>query len=121
MSKRGFTLMEATLALTLLVVGMLSLAGGFSQIVKAQAAVKQKLTAIFLAATKLTELRSLNLSETEQLNGAFDEPFGTYSWQAQFGYGTDNDRIADVWLEVKHKSETKVKLWTQMVIENARQ
>lgn len=119
MNKAGFTLMETTLALTLLTVGMLGLAGVFSQIVKSNTTVKQKQTAAFLAAAKLTELCSLPFSEMGQLKGTFDEPFGAYNWQAQFGYRSDNERIADIWLEVKHKSDTSVKLWTQMVIENA--
>lgn len=117
----GFTLMETTLALTLLTVGMLSLAGVFSQIVRSNTTVKQKQTAAFLAASKLTELRSLPLSEIGQLKGTFDELFGAYSWQVQFSYRSDNEKIADIWLEVKHKSNSSVKLWTQMVIDDVQE
>lgn len=117
----GFTLMETTLALTLLTVGMLGLTRVFSQIVKSNTAVKQKQIAALLATTKLTQLRTLPFAEIRELKGTFDEPFQHYSWQAKFNYRPDNDKVADVWLEVKHKSNTAVKLWTQIVIKNAQQ
>lgn len=119
MNRTGFTLMETALALTLLTVGMLGLAGVFSQIVKSNTIVKQKQTATFLAAAKLTELCSTPLPEIHRSKGIFDEPFGAYSWQVWFGYPSDNENIADIWLDVKHKSGTCVKLWTQMDINNA--
>ena len=121
MNKRfsGFTLMEATLGLTLLTVGMLGLAGAFSQIVTSNTVIKQKQIAALLATTKLNELRTTALTDINELKGTFDEPFQNYSWQARFNYQLDNDRVADVWLEIKHKSETAVKLWTRIMIENA--
>lgn len=115
----GFTLMEATLALTLLTVGMLTLAGVFSQIINSNTVIKQKQIAALLATTKLTHLRTSSLTGIDELKGTFDEPFQNYSWQAQFGYRSDNDKVADIWLEVKHKSGTGVKLWTQMMVKNA--
>ena len=115
----GFTLMEATLALTLLTVGMLTLAGVFSQIIKSNTVIKQKQIAALLATTKLTQLRTSSLTGIDELKGTFDEPFQNYSWQAQFGYRPDNDKVADIWLEVRCKSGTGVKLWTQMMIKNA--
>lgn len=115
----GFTLMEATLALTLLTVGMLTLAGVFSQIIKSNTVIKQKQIAALLATTKLTQLRTSSLTGIEELKGTFDEPFQNYSWQARFGYRPDNDKVADIWLEVTYKSGTAVKLWTQMVVKNA--
>jgi len=115
----GFTLMEATLALTLLTVGMLGLAGAFSQIVTSNTVIKQKQIAALLATTKLNQLRTLPLAEISELKGTFDEPFQHYSWQARFNYQLDNDKVADVWLEVKHNSGTAVKLWTRIMIENA--
>jgi Tfp pilus assembly protein PilV len=115
----GFTIMEATLALTLLTVGMLGLAGVFSQIVTSNTVIKQKQMAALLATTKLNELRTMALAEINELKGTFDEPFQNYSWQAEFYYQLDNDRIADVWLEIRHKSGTDVKLWTRILIINA--
>lgn len=115
----GFTLMEATLALTLFTVGMLTLAGVFSQIIKSNTVIKQKQIAALLAATKLTQLRTSSLTGIDELKGTFDEPFQNYSWQAQFGYRPDNDKVADIWLEVRCKSGTGVKLWTQMMVKNA--
>ncbi len=115
----GFTLMEATLALTLLTVGMLGLAGAFSQIVTSNTVIKQKQIAALLATTKLNQLRTLPLAEISELKETFDEPFQHYSWQARFNYQLDNDKVVDVWLEVKHKSGTAVKLWTRIKIENA--
>ena len=115
----GFTLMETSLALTLLTVGMLGLAGVFSQIVRSNAIVKQKQIAVLLAATKLTQLRTLPLAQIRELKGIFGEPFQHYSWQAEFSYQPDNDKVADLWLEVKHKSGTAVKLCTQMVVDDA--
>ena len=115
----GFTLMEATLALTLLTVGMLTLAGVFSQIIKSNTVIKQKQIAALLATTKLTQLRTSSLTGIDELKGTFDEPFQNYSWQAQFGYRPDNDKVADIWLEVRYKSGTGVNLWTQMMVKNA--
>jgi len=111
--------METTLALTLLTVGMLTLAGVFSQIVKSNTVVKRKQIAALLATTKLTQLRTTSLTGIDELEGIFDEPFQNYSWQAQFGYRPDNDKVADIWLEVRHKSGTGLKLWTQMMVKNA--
>ena len=115
----GFTLMEATLALTLLTVGMLTLAGVFSQIIKSNTVIKHKQIAALLATTKLAQLRTSSLTGIDELKGTFDEPFQNYSWQAQFGYRPDNDKVADIWLEVRFKSGTSVKLWTQMMVKNA--
>lgn len=115
----GFTLMETTLALTLLTVGMLTLAGVFSQIIKSNTVIKQKQIAALLATTKLTQLRTSSLTGIDELKGTFDEPFQHYSWQAQFDYRSDNDKVADIWLEVKYKSGTGVKVWTQMMVKNA--
>jgi Tfp pilus assembly protein PilV len=115
----GFTLMETALALTLLTVGMLGLAGVFSQIVKSNSAIKQKQTAAFLAITKLAQLRSLPLTDIGELKGSFDEPFQHYIWQAKFSYRPDNNKLSDVQLDVKHKSGISVTLWTQIVIGDA--
>ena len=115
----GFTLMETTLALTLLTVGMLTLAGVFSQIIKSNTVVKRKQLAALLATSKLTQLRTSSMTGIDEVKGTFDEPFQNYSWQAQFGYRPDNDKVADIWLEVRHKSGTGLKLWTQMMVKNA--
>ena len=117
----GFTLMETTLALTLLAVGMLGLAGVFSQIVESNKTIRQKQIAAFLAATKLTILCTSALTEIDELRGTFDEPFQDYSWQAQFSYPPDNDKVVDIWLGVTHKSNIAVKLWTKAEIKNAQQ
>lgn len=111
--------METTLALALISAGMLSLAGAFSQIVKSNTAVNRKQMAVLLADSKLSEMCALPVSQVNQLKGAFDEPFGNYSWRAEFKYPPDNEGIADIWLEVKHKSNVGVRLWTQMAIDNA--
>ena len=116
--RTAFTLMETTLALTLLTIGMLGLAGVFSQIIKANASVMQKQTALFLADARLAQMCSSPLSKTARQKGTFNEPFALYSWQVQFRYDPDNKQIADVWLEVKHKSNNSVTLWTQMVIDD---
>jgi len=115
----AFTLMETTLALTLLTVGMVTLAGVFSQIIKSNTVVKQKQIAALLATTKLSQLRTLSPTGIDELKGTFDEPLQYYSWQAQFGYRSDNDKVADIWLEVQYKSVTVVRLWTQMMVKNA--
>ena len=116
--RNGFTIMESTLALTLLTVGMLGLAGVFSQIVTSNTVIKRKQTAALLATTKLNQLRTMPIAEISELRGTFDEPFQHYSWEARFNYQLDNDRVADVWLEVIHKSGTAVKLWTRILIAN---
>jgi Tfp pilus assembly protein PilV len=114
----GFTIMETTLALTLLTVGMLSLTGVFSQIVTSNTVIKRKQTAVLLATTKLNQLRTMPITEISELKGTFDEPFQHYSWEARFNYQLDNGRVADIWLEIKHKSGTAVKLCTRILITN---
>ena len=111
--------MEATLALTLLTVGMLGLAGAFSQIVKSNTVIKQKQIAAFLAITKLAQLRTSPLTEMDEQKGTFDAPFQHYRWQALFDCRPDGNKVCDVWLEVEHKSGTIVKLWTQIVTDHA--
>ncbi len=111
--------METALALTLLTVGMLTLAGVFSQIVRSNTVIKRKQIAALLVTTKLTQLQTSSLTGIDELEGTFDEPFQNYSWQVQFGYRPDNDKVADIWLEVRHKSGTGVNLWTQMMVKNA--
>ena len=54
---RGFTLMEATVALAVFAVGMLGLGGAFSQIVHANAISRQKQIAVLLAERKLAQFR----------------------------------------------------------------
>jgi type II secretory pathway pseudopilin PulG len=115
----GFTLMETTLALTLLTVGMLTLAGVFSQIIKSNTVVRRKQIAALLATSKLTQLLTSSLTGIDELKGTFDEPFQNYSWQAQFGYRPDNDKVVDIWLEVRHKSGAGIRLWTQMMVKDA--
>ena len=111
--------METTLALALISIGMLSLTGTFSQIVKSNTTVNRKQIAGFLAVSKLSEMRAMPVSKVSRLKGTFDKPFGDYSWQVEFGYQPDNEGIADIRLEVKHKSNIGVRLWTQMAIDNA--
>ena len=114
----GFTLMETALAIMLLMAGMLGLTGVFSQITKSNAVIKQKRTAAFLATTKLAELRTLPLTEISELTGGFNKSFSDYSWQAQLRYWPESENIADIYMQVMHKSGTNVKLWTQVAIEN---
>lgn len=114
----GFTLLEATLAITVLSVGMLGLTGAFSQIINSNVVSNHKQTAVFLATTKLAQLRSMPLTKVGELKGSFNEPFNDYTWQGQFAYRQDNNKVAGVWLEVRHKSGVGVKLWTQVLIDN---
>ena len=115
----GFTLMETTLALALLTVGMLGLAGVYSQIVRSSTVSKQKRIAALLGEAKLAQFRTLPLTGMAELKGAFGAPFQHYTWQAQFDYQSDDSKVADIWLEVKHKSNTSVKLWTRVAIKDA--
>ncbi len=115
----GFTLMESMMALTLLAIGMLGLAGAFSQIAKSNNTISRKRLAAFLATTKLTQLRTTSLTKTEKLQGRFGKPFQQYSWNCQLEYQSNNKNIGDMLLEVKHKTGVGVKLWTKISIDHA--
>jgi Tfp pilus assembly protein PilV len=106
----AFTILESALSLTVVTVGMLGLAGVFSQIVKCNAATRQKQTAALLADNKLAQLRLLSLSEIRELEGVFEKPFDDYSWQGQVLCRPDCDNIYLVTVEVKHRGGTAVKL-----------
>ena len=71
----AFTLMETTLALALLSIGVIGLSAAFSQIVKANATTERKSTAMLLAEAKLAWLRTSNFSEIGELKGTFSKPF----------------------------------------------
>ena len=114
--RSGFTLMEATVALGVFTIGMLGLGGSFSQIVHANAVSRQKQVALRLAERQLAEFRMAQVGELVQTNGIFGTPFEDYVWEAQFGSQSQDLKIADVWIEVKHRSGAGVRLWTQMVV-----
>jgi type II secretion system protein I len=113
---RGFTLMEAAVALAVFAVGMLGLGGVFSQIVHANAASRQKQTAVLLAERKLAQLRMTDAGELTRTGGAFEAPFDNYTWEAQFLAQSEDLGIVDVWVEVTHRSGTGVRQWSRMVV-----
>ena len=113
---RGFTLMEATVALAVLAVGMLGLGGAFSQIVHANATSRQKQIAVLLAERKLAQFRMTDAGELTRTDGAFESPFDGYTWEAQFHSQSQDLGIVDVWVKVAHRSGTEVWLWSQMEV-----
>jgi type II secretion system protein I len=118
--RRGFTLMEATAALAVFAVGMLALGGEFSQIVHANAVSKQKQIAILLAEQKLAQFRMTDAAELAQTDGTFEAPFDDYTWRAQFRSQSQDPGIADVWIEVTHRSGAGAQLWSQMAVPDGR-
>ena len=118
--RRGFTLMEATVALAVFTVGILGLGGAFSQIVSANAASRQKQIATLLAERKLAQFRMADAGELTQTHGSFEAPFDGYAWEAQFGSESGDLRIVDVWVEVTYRSGRGVRLWSQMVVADER-
>ncbi len=110
--RSGFTILESALSLTVVTVGMLGLAGVFSQIVKCNAATKQKQTAALLADKKLSQLRLLSLAEIRELEGIFEKPFDDYSWQGRVICRINYDNVYLVTVQVKHRCGTTVKLVT---------
>jgi Tfp pilus assembly protein PilV len=116
----GFTLMEAAVALAVFTVGMLGLAGVFSQIVHANATSKQKQIAARLAERKLAQFRLTNAGELTQTGGTFEAPFDDYTWEARFRAQSRDLGIMDVWVEVTHRSGAGVRLWSQMVVPDDR-
>lgn len=117
---RGFTLMEATVALAVFTVGMLGLGGAFSQIVHANATSRQKQIAVLLAERKLAQFRMTDAGELTRTTGTFEGPFDGYTWEAQFHTQSQNLGIVDVWVKVAHRSGTEVCLWSQMVVPDDR-
>ncbi len=113
--RNGFTLMEATVALGVFTIGMLGLGGSFAQIVHANAVSRQKQIAVLLAQRQLAEFRMAQLGELVQTKGTFGPPFEDYTWEVQFGSQSQDLQMTNVWIEVKHRSQAGVRLWTQMV------
>jgi Tfp pilus assembly protein PilV len=113
---KGFTLMEAAVALGVLTIGMLGLGGSFSQIVHANAVSRQKQIAILLAQRKLVEFRMAQTGDLAQTNGSFGAPFESYTWEAQFRNQSQDLGIVSIWIEVRHSSGAGVWLWSQMVV-----
>ena len=118
--QRGFTLMEATVALAVFTVGMLGLGGAFSQIVSANAVSRQKQIAVLLAERKLTQFRMTDTGEMTQTGGTFEVPFDGYAWEIWIGPQSQDPGLVDIWVEVEYRSGTGVRLWSQMVVGNDR-
>ncbi len=116
--QKGFTLMEATVALAVFTVGMLGLGGAFSQIVHANATSKQKQIAVLLAERKLAQFRMTEAGELARTGGAFEGLLDGYTWETQFYSRSHDLGIVNVWVKVVHRSGTGVWLWSQMVIPN---
>jgi type II secretion system protein I len=116
----GFTLMEATVALAVFTVGMLGLAGTYSQIVSANAASVQKQTAVLLAERKMAQLRMTNAAEFTRTRGTFAAPFDGYTWEVHVRSRAQDLNLADVWVEVRFRSGKGVRLWSQMVVSDGR-
>lgn len=117
--QRGaFTLMEAVVALAVFTVGMLGLGGAFSQIVQANGAARQKQIAALLAERKLAEFRTAPAGTLTQTSGTFAAPVDGYTWEVRFASHSRDLRLTDVWVEVKYRSGTGVRLWSQMVAPN---
>ncbi len=114
--RRGFTLMEAAVALGVFTIGMLGLSGSFSQIVHANAVSRQKQIAVLLAQRKLAEFRMAQAGDLAQTNGSFAAPFEGYTWEAQFRSQSQDLGIVSIWIEVKHSSGAGIWLWSQMVV-----
>ncbi len=115
---RGFTLMEATVALAVFTVGMLGLGGAFSQIVHANAISRQKQIAVLLAERKLAQFRITVAGELTRTTGAFEGPFDGYTWEAQFHSHSQDLGVVDVWVKVAHRSGAGAELWSQMVVQD---
>lgn len=112
--RRGFTLMEAVVALAVFTVGMLGLGGAFSQIAQANAVSRHKQTAVFLAERKLAQFRMADAGELTQTSGTFEAPFDDYTWETQFHSQSEDLGILDVWVEVTYRSGAGVRLWSQV-------
>lgn len=112
--------MEAAVALAVFAVGMLGLGGAFSQIVQANAVSRHKQTAVFLAERKLAELRMTGAGELTRTSGTFESPFDSYAWEVQFHTQSQDLVMADVWIEVTHRSGAGVRLWSQMAVPDDR-
>jgi Tfp pilus assembly protein PilV len=113
----AFTLVEAALSVSVFSIGMLGLAGAFSQLIKANGTAIQRERAVLLASSQLNRLRTAGLAEVGQLKGTFAEPFQDYSWQGQLHWPAAETKAGTLLLTVKHRSGTTVTLWTQIAME----
>ncbi len=114
--QRGFTLMEATVALAMLTIGMLGLGGAFSQIVKANALARHKQMSTLLAERQMVRLRTTGVTGLGQTSGAFEAPFKDYSWEVQVVCRPEDPELVDVWIKVKHRSGAGARLWSRIVV-----
>jgi type II secretion system protein I len=115
---RGFTLMEAAVALAVFAVGMLGLGGAFSQIVQANAVSRHRQTAALLAEQKLAQFRMAKTGELTKTSGTCETPFEDYVWEAQFQALSEDLGIMDVWVEVTYRSGASVRLWSRVTAVN---
>lgn len=112
----GFTLMEATIALAVFAIGMLSFGGAFSQIIAANATSRHKQTCALLAERQMSRLRMASAGEIDQTNGTCESPFSDYAWDAEITCRSGDSELMNVWITVKHRSGVQVRLWSQMVM-----
>lgn len=114
--RNGFTMMEAVVALAVFTVGMLGLAGAFSQIIRANAISRHEQMSAFLAGRQMTRMQIAGLGDLARTKGTFEAPFEGYTWETQFAPRPEDPEVVDVWIEVKHQSGPGTRLWSQIVV-----
>ena len=90
MTRRGATLLEAVVSITILSLAMISLMGIIAQYVDGEARARARLRAVHLAAERLEVVRALGPEELrprvdETATGGFPPPFDSYVWRVWIG------------------------------------
>lgn len=82
-SSRGFTLIEALVALLMLSVGIVAVASSFSIASRAEARARRVAVACMLADQKMLELELVSAQQVGESEGNFGPTFPGYWWKAR--------------------------------------
>jgi len=82
-ARKGFTLLEVMVAVSIIAIAFVTLIGSQSQSVSVAARTRFAITSAFLAQQKLAEIESGDFESVFSGNGDFGENYPGYSWQTE--------------------------------------
>ncbi|MBU1044170.1 MAG: prepilin-type N-terminal cleavage/methylation domain-containing protein [Candidatus Omnitrophica bacterium] len=106
-NKKGFTLLEVMLALSIISISLVVIINSFSQAIAVKSAVSNYTKAMFLSQKKLFEININNLSTVEK-QGKFIQPFEQFNWQINSD-STNFSELAKVDLTIEWNQQGKSK------------
>ncbi len=107
-TKKGFTLVEVMVALTIVAFSLTAIAASMNQMIDAATAMRERTYASWIAQNKITEMRLANiLPEVSSTSGEVDYANSDWSWRAVVSEtGIENFYRVDV--SVSHAGEEYV-------------